>query len=147
MPVVTTKLEIAGNPQEIYEIAKDMESYPNYMKNVVSIKTLERGENYTVTAWKAMMKGRPFNWTERDDFDDEARRIDYKLVKGDLKIFQGAWTFEPTAVGTLVTLTVEFELGIPMFATLLNPIAIMTTKQNCDEMLAGLKEQVEDKAS
>ena len=143
MPLVDVSLEIAGDPYKIYEIAKDMESYPNFMQNVVKITTLERGDDYTITEWDARLKGRPLLWTERDEFDDTARRIDYKLVKGDLKKFEGAWTFEPTATGTLVRLTVDLELGLPMFASLLNPIAKLATKQNCEEMLAGLKQQIE----
>ncbi len=144
MPLVETSLEIAGDPQKIYEISKDMESYPNFMKSVVKVTTLERGENYTITMWDTRLKGRPMVWTERDDFDDAARRIDYKLVKGDLKKFEGAWTFEPTAAGgTLVRLTVDFEFGLPMFATLLNPLGMLVIKQNCEAMLEGIKQQVE----
>lgn len=143
MPYVETTREINGKPEEIYLIAKEMESYPKFMKNVVKITTLERGDNYTITEWDTRLKGRPLVWKERDEFDDEKLIIRYKQIEGDLKKFEGAWTFEPSAGGTLVRLTVDFELGLPMFATLLNPVAVMTVKQNCEDMLNGMKEQVE----
>lgn len=143
MPFVEVSKEMAASPDEVYRIAKDMESYPNFMKSVEKITTLERGEHHTVTRWEARLQGRPLAWTEQDLFDDQARRIDYRMVKGDLKKFEGAWTFEPAGNGTLVRLTVDFEMGIPMFASLLNPIAVLTVRQNCEAMLAGMKQQVE----
>lgn len=143
MPFVEATKVINGKPEEIYLIAKDMESYPRFMKNVVKITTLERGENYTITEWDTRLKGKPLVWKERDEFDDQNLVIRYKQIEGDLKKFEGAWTFEATENGTLVRLTVDFELGLPMFATLLNPVAVMTVKQNCEDMLQGMKDQVE----
>lgn len=145
MPFVEVSKEIAADPEVVYRLAKDMESYPNFMKSVVKITTLERGEDYTITKWDTRLQGRPVVWTERDEFDDNSRRIDYQLVEGDLKTFSGAWTFDTVAIGTLVKLTVDFELGIPMFASILNPIAVLAVRQNCEAMLAGLKKQAEDK--
>jgi len=65
-------------------------------------------------------------------------------IKGDLKKFEGAWTFQPVSEGTEVTLTVDFEFGIPMIAALLHPIAKVKVKENCDMMLRGMKEKLED---
>lgn len=143
MPFIEVSKEIAASPDDVYQVAKEMESYPNFMKSVVKITTLESGEGYTITKWDTRLQGRPVVWTERDEFDDEARRIDYKLVTGDLKRFEGAWTFEQAGHSTLVKLTVDFELGIPMFASLLNPIAVLTVRNNLEAMLSGMKQQVE----
>lgn len=143
MPFIEVSKEMAASPDDVYRVAKDMEAYPNFMKSVVKITTLESGEGYTITKWDTRLQGRPVVWTERDEFDDLARRIDYKLVAGDLKKFGGAWTFEQVGNNTLVKLTVDFELGIPMFASLLNPIAVITVRSNLEAMLSGMKQQVE----
>ncbi|MEW6448407.1 MAG: SRPBCC family protein [Bacillota bacterium] len=146
MPFVEVHKEIRGAPEAVYEFAKDMESYPRFMKNVVKIITLERGNGYTITRWDCRLQGKPVVWTEKDVFDDQSLRIDYHLIEGDLKKFEGAWTFEPTEEGTMVRLTVDFELGIPMFAALLNPVAAMVVKRNCEDMLSAMKEQIEASA-
>ncbi len=145
MPFVEVATEIKGRPEDVYKIAKDMEAYPKFMKNVVKIVTLERGQGYTITRWDTRLQGKPLVWTEKDLLDDRNLRIDYSLVEGDLKKFEGAWTFEPTADGTIVKLTVDFDLGIPMFAPLLNPVATMVVKRNCEDMLKGMKELIETK--
>lgn len=146
MPFVEVTKEIHGAPGAVYEVAKDMESYPKFMKNVVKIITLQRGDGYTITRWDTRLQGKPVVWTEKDVLDDQNLRIDYHLIEGDLKKFEGSWTFEPTAEGTMVRLTVDFELGIPMFATLLNPVATMVVKRNCEDMLSAMKEQIEGNA-
>lgn len=143
MPYVEASISINALPAIVYELAKDMESYPKFMESVERVEILERGEGYTITKWHTKLQGRPVVWTERDVFDDAAKRIGYSLVQGDLKKFEGAWTFQPNAEGTQVKLTVDFELGIPMFAALINPIAVMTVRQNCESMLKALKKQLE----
>ncbi|MHB1419893.1 MAG: type II toxin-antitoxin system RatA family toxin [Bacillota bacterium] len=142
MPLIDVAKEVQSSPEEAYRMAKDMESYPKFMKSVDRITTLERGENYTITKWEARMQGKKMVWTERDEFNDVSLRIDYSLVAGDLKKFEGAWTFMPSDTGTRIRLTVDFELGLPMFAALLNPIATLIVRQSCEEMLVGMEKQL-----
>lgn len=144
MPLVTVKMVLAGEPKAVYTLASDMESYPRFMNSVDKITVLERGEGYTVTKWEVRFKGRPFVWIERDNFDAERFRIDYQLQEGDLKKFEGSWTFDTVPEGTLVTLTVDFAIGLPMFEALFNPVAVIVVRDNCESMLKGLKQHFED---
>ena len=45
MPYVEIKKNIKATPAKIYEIIKDMPSYPTFMKDLVSVEVLERGED------------------------------------------------------------------------------------------------------
>ncbi|MHB9146773.1 MAG: type II toxin-antitoxin system RatA family toxin [Symbiobacteriia bacterium] len=143
MPFVESSVVIKGTPQAVYALAKDMESYPEFMEDVVSIKVEERSPGRTVTAWHAKLQGKPMLWKEEDLFDDEKPHIRYQQVSGDLKKFEGDWSFDPTPDGTKVTLTVDFELGIPMFAAMLNPVAKLVVRSNVEMMLRGMKAKVE----
>ncbi|MGE5590007.1 MAG: type II toxin-antitoxin system RatA family toxin [Bacillota bacterium] len=143
MPQVESSVVIKGDPQAVYALAKDMESYPQFMEDVVSIKVIERSPGRTITDWRAKLQGKPMRWQEEDLFDDATPHIRYRQVAGDLKKFEGDWFFEPVEGGTKVTLTVDFELGIPMFAAMLNPVARLVVKSNTDSMLKGMKEKVE----
>lgn len=143
MPQVESSVVIKGDPQSVYALAKDMESYPQFMEDVVSIKVIERSPGRTITDWHARLQGKPMRWQEEDLFDDAKPHIRYRQVSGDLKKFEGDWFFEPVEGGTKVTLTVDFELGIPMFAAMLNPVAKLVVKNNTDSMLKGMKEKVE----
>lgn len=143
MPYIECTVLVKGDAGQAYELAKKMEDYPIFMENLDSVKVVERGEGYTITDWVAKVDGRKFQWQEKDVFDDEGRVITYKQTTGDLKKFEGQWTFEEDQEGTRITLTVDFEMGIPMIAAMLNPILKKKVKSNSDAMLEAIKRKVE----
>lgn len=143
MPYVEVSLEIAAERATLYPIIKAMERYPDFMENLVSVEVLERGDNTTTTKWVSNVDGRVIQWTELDVFDDENFRIAYRQLEGDLRKFEGEWRLDPVPGGTMVTLTVDFEFGIPMIAGLLNPILKKKVKDNSMAMLSAIKLQSE----
>ena len=143
MPYVESKITIKGEGNKIYEIIKDMASYPNFMKDLVSVEILERGEDYTVSHWVSNVDGRKIVWTERDTFYPEDLKITYAQTDGDLKKMEGVWTIEEQGEDCEVTLAVDFEFGIPMIAGLLNPILKKKVRENSENMLKSIKEQIE----
>lgn len=143
MPYVASKTLIKGDGSKIYDIIKNMADYPSFMKDLVSVEILERGDNYTVSHWVSNVDGRKIIWTERDIFYPAELKITYSQIDGDLKKMEGAWTIEAFGDECLVTLTVDFEFGIPMIAGLLNPILKKKVRENCENMLKAVKEQIE----
>lgn len=143
MPVIKVSRWVAAASTEVFSLAAAMEDYPRFMQNVKEVRIVNRADNYTITAWKTEIDGRSFCWLEEDRFYPEAGRIDYKLVSGDLKKFEGSWHMQEKDGGTQITLTVDFDLGVPMLAALLNPILAKKTKENCLAMLEGIASQLE----
>ncbi len=103
MPYVETKTTIKGDGAKIYDIIKDMAAYPNFMKDLVSVEILERGEDYTISHWVSNVDGRKIVWTERDTFYPQDLKITYEQTKGDLKHMEGQWVIVPQADGCEVT--------------------------------------------
>ncbi|ADL12872.1 type II toxin-antitoxin system RatA family toxin [Acetohalobium arabaticum] len=143
MPDVENSILIDGEIGEVYEVAKDMESYPRFMENVVEVKVVKEGENTTITSWVAEVDGKRLAWKERDIFDPENKHIFYELVEGDLKKFSGEWKFEEKNRGTQLRLTVDFEFGISMLSSVVNPILKKKVMSNSQAMLEAIKEEVE----
>jgi len=144
VPYVEVSKLIRGPVESVYRLASDMEAYPRFMEDVLSVTVLERRDRATVTEWVTRLEGRILKWKELDEFDEANWRIRYRQLEGDLKKFEGEWVMRETPDGTQVTLTVDFELGIPMFAALLNPIAKLKVRQNCESMLEAMRRQVEE---
>ena len=142
MPYVEAKTVIEGDIDEIYEIIKDMQSYPKFMHDLVSVEIMERGENYTVSHWVSNVDGRRIVWTERDTFYEGDKRIAYQQIKGDLKKMEGQWSLKQMEDGVEVLLTVDFEFGIPMIAGLLNPLLKKKVRENSENMLSAVKSQI-----
>jgi ribosome-associated toxin RatA of RatAB toxin-antitoxin module len=143
VPEVVRKIVIEAEPRVVYELAKDMESYPSFMPDVESVKVVSRGPSSTVTEWVTDIDGTPFLWTEEDRFDDEALRIDYNLTEGDLERFEGSWTFQKVDAGTEVCLSVNYDFGLPELTNLIGPTLHQKVGENCEMMLSGMKRLVE----
>jgi coenzyme Q-binding protein COQ10 len=142
VPLVVCEAVVPAPPARAFALASDMESYPRYMKDVVALRVLEREPGAQVSEWHARFQGRILRWKERDVFDEAALTIRYAQTEGDLRRFEGAWTFEPAPGGTRVRLTCDFDLGIPMLAPLLDPVARLVVRKNCEDMLAAMAERL-----
>ena len=143
MPYVEATISVKCQPNKIYPILKDMEKYPGFMTDLVSVKVLERTENTTVSKWVSNVGGRIIKWTELDTFDDANMYISYNQIDGDLKKMAGEWILTPTPEGTDIKLSVDFDFGIPMISGLLNPILKRKVRDNSINMLKAVKEKME----
>lgn len=143
MPFVERSIQIDGPPEAVYELAKDMESFPTFMPDVQSVKVVSRNGSSTVTEWVSEVDGTEILWTEEDHFDDANRRIEYRLIEGDLDKFEGEWRFEPVNGGTRVVLTVDFDFGIPELTNLIGATLEVKVGENSEMMLKSMKDRVE----
>lgn len=100
----------------------------------------------TLTDWVTEIDGTEILWTEEDRFDDVRRRIQYRLLEGDLDKFEGEWRFDPVDEGTRVVLTVDFDFGIPELVNLIGDILTLKVGENSEMMLKSMKDRVEGKA-
>jgi coenzyme Q-binding protein COQ10 len=147
MPYVETEIDIAAPARAIYELAKDMERYPDFMPDVEAVTVLKRDGNTTTTRWKTLVEEAPIEWTEVDVFDDDRTRIDYRLIEGDLDKFEGAWTFDERDGITHVVLGVEYDFGVPTLAELIGPTLQKKVEENSLMMLTALKTRAESKVA
>lgn len=147
MPYVESSITIAAPARVVYDLAKDQERFPQFMPDVESVRVLERHADRMLTRWKTLVEEAPIEWTEEDRFDDDALRIDYKLLEGDLDKFEGSWTFVESSAGTHVVLGVDFDFGVPTLAELIGPTLERKVRENSEMMLAALKKEAESKSA
>ena len=146
MPQVERKIVIDSDPKAVYELAKDMESYPSFMPDVESVKVVSREGNSTITEWVTSIDGTPFVWTEKDNFDDVNLSIDYALIEGDLEKFEGTWNFRPFEGKTEVSLVVDYDFGLPELTELIGPTLHEKVGENSEMMLDCMKKLAEGKS-
>ena len=143
MPYVETRIAVNAPARVVYELAKEQERFPEFMPDVESVTVVERHSDRILTRWKTLVEEAPIEWIEEDRFDDTALRIDYALTEGDLDTFEGAWTFEERDGVTQVTLTVDYDFGVPTLAELIGPTLQKKVRENSEMMLAALKREAE----
>jgi len=143
---VESRIVIEAAARDVYELAKDQERFPDFMPDVESIAIVERDGARVVSRWKTLVEEAPIEWTEEDLFDDDALRVDYRLLEGDLDRFEGSWTFEDGDGRTHVRLVVDYDFGVPTLAELIGPTLHKKVKENSEMMLAALKSEAERRA-
>jgi ribosome-associated toxin RatA of RatAB toxin-antitoxin module len=144
MPELDLTLDIDAPAERVWEAVLDIERYPDSMENVRSVRILERGDGSEQrSAWSIVLKGSILEWEERDLIDEEAMTMRFNQLSGDLSSFDGYWRVSPRGEGAATArFTVSFEIGIPLLAEMLNPVATRSLEENCTEMLRGVERQV-----
>jgi ribosome-associated toxin RatA of RatAB toxin-antitoxin module len=143
VPFVKTSISIKAEPETVYAFARNMEKFPQYMRDVESVKVLERRDDSTLTEWVTSVDGTPIIWIEEDHFNNVEKKITFRLTEGDLDKFEGTWTFQALNGGTEVELGVDFDFGIPHLEELIGPTLLTKVKENSDMMLEGMKKYFE----
>jgi ribosome-associated toxin RatA of RatAB toxin-antitoxin module len=96
--------------------------------------------------WSAPSTSTRPTWsTEIDRFDEDRGRVDFEQTDGDLERFSGHWLIEPLPndpTSSDVSFFVDFEIGIPLLADMLNPIARRSLRDNAIRMLQALERQI-----
>ncbi len=145
VPYIERSITVVADPSKVYELAKNMEAFPQYMPDVREVTVIDRQESSMTTRWRVHVIGRDFRWTERDEFDDAKPSIRYTQIEGDIKKFEGEWRFIPLDNESVrVELTCDAELGVPMLDSLFNPVLKKAMEMNIDKMLQGIKSQAEE---
>jgi ribosome-associated toxin RatA of RatAB toxin-antitoxin module len=136
MPRIVVKEQIQEPLAEVWELVKNIEDYPKFMKSVREVKILSRTGEITDAEWAIDLKGSLLRWSERDVCRPEDHRIDFAQIDGDLETFEGHWYLQAVSENlTEVELQVNFEIGIPMLRDMLDPVAEKALRENAIAML------------
>ena len=143
MPSVLLEMQIQAPVDRVWDAVVDVERYPVSMANVRWVKILAADTPETRhTSWSVVLKGSILEWENHEDLDHVARVFKSTQLRGDMEVFNGSWQL--TELGpelTAVRLEMEFEIGIPLLADMLNPVAERALRENCRDMLLGVERE------
>jgi ribosome-associated toxin RatA of RatAB toxin-antitoxin module len=143
VPVVEVNLRIAAPVEDAWRAVTRIEDYPEYMDNVQWVRVGGRDGDARISEWSVLLKGSVLEWVEKDVVDEAARTMTFHQVNGDLDHFSGYWRVTPDeSDGSLVSLFVEFEIGIPLLAEMLDPVAAKALRENSEQMLRAIEQRV-----
>lgn len=146
MASVESEILIQAPVERVMAVARDIERFPEFMKDVASVKILERGPgDRTVSQWVARVEElrTKVKWTEEDLWDEASRTCEFHQIEGDYEKLEGLWTFEPVPEGTLFRSQVEIEYAVPLIGPLLKGLIARKAKENLDATLAAVKAEAE----
>lgn len=141
MPEVNIDLDIRAPIERVWDSVLDIESYEESMDNVRWVRLVGPDDEHVRRAeWSVLLKGSILEWEEEEEIDHDAHKVVFKQLRGDLEFFDGYWTLEELGPNrTRAYFEVAFEIGIPMLAEMLNPVAQRALEENGTEMLRGIE--------
>ncbi|MEU8685626.1 SRPBCC family protein [Streptomyces sp. NPDC048611] len=146
MPHVEVNLPIKAPVAAAWRAVTRLEDYAAYMENVESVNVLgETAAGVRTSEWSVLLKGSVLEWVEEDELDEERRVMSFTQVSGDLDEFRGYWRVDEAGDGSgtsVVTFSVDFEIGIPLLADMLNPVAGRALRENSEHMLRAIERRI-----
>jgi len=151
MGVISSAINISADPLSVFRVAREVEKFPDFMPDVKEVSVIERRDDgFSRTSWTARARVASINknikWIEDEWWDENSLSSKFELVEGDYKHYRGDWKFEPSDSGTLVTLNIDFDLGLPLIGPLIVKLLDKLVQNNTDGMLKAIKARVEGEA-
>ncbi|HEY3284335.1 MAG TPA: SRPBCC family protein [Armatimonadota bacterium] len=146
MASIESEVTIEAPLDRVMALARDIERFPEFMKDLVSVKILERGPGgKVVSQWVARVEElrTKIKWTEEDLWDEEAGTCEFHQTEGDYQKMEGVWTFEAVGESTLFRSQVEMDYAVPLLGPLLKGLIARKAKENLDATLAAVKAEAE----
>lgn len=147
MPTVETTTWIDAPIEIVYAIAKKNEDFPEFMKDVISLKVVESEGNRVVSDWVGSVSafGLKIKWTQEDNWDDAKHSCEFKMLKGDYDRLAGNWNFSEENGGTRFNSFVDYEYKVPGIGPLVYKVIHGLVVKNLDDTLAAIKGRAEQK--
>lgn len=133
-------LEIDASPEDLYDVAADIASYPEWATGVKEVEILEADERGRVSKARFVVEGfvKQIEYVLSYTHDRPSRLSWESIESSDVKMLEGSYTFNQTdgATEVVYALTVEPNFTIPGF------LRRQAEKQIITTALRGLRKRV-----
>ncbi len=162
MPRIEQSITILAPVGRVYEIARDVEAFPQFMADLRSLVVLERSEDNrrTVTEWVGYISAvkLPVRWVQEDLWNETTYRDDFHLLRGDMDRMEGYWQFVPetsaeasghtaSEARTRFDSVVDYEINIPMIGPMIKTLIKKLMTENLNATLNAIKNRAEQGTS
>jgi uncharacterized membrane protein len=113
---VSDTIDIEASAQEIFDVASDLETYPDWNANIKNVEIKETDEEgYATQVWfEVDAKVRTVRYTLEYDYSNAPESFSWELVDGDVKELSGSYAFDEFEDVTEVTYELKIEPGFPL---------------------------------
>ena len=114
----TEHMNVAASPARCFEVAADIERYPEWANDIKEVTVHERDDQGrpTLVTFRAAAFGRSTGYTLAYDYAEAPRVFAWRLTQGDITTkLDGSYVFDAAeGGGTDVTYHLEAELRVPI---------------------------------
>jgi ribosome-associated toxin RatA of RatAB toxin-antitoxin module len=113
----TERILVAAPPGAVFDVAVDIERYPEWVVDIKEVTVIERDGlgRPTVVTFRAAAFGRSTTYTLEYDYTHAPQALSWRQVEGDLtNQLDGSYAFAAATEGTEVTYHLEAGLRVPI---------------------------------
>ena len=138
---VSDNIDIAASAEEIFQVAADFETYPEWNANIKKVEVKETDDDgYPTRVWfEVDAKIRTVRYVLDYDYTNAPESFSWQLVEGDVKELSGSYSFDEFDDTTEVTYELAIEPGFPVPGMLKR----QAEKQIMKGALQDLKKRIE----
>lgn len=113
---VKDSIDIRASALEIFEVATDLDSYPDWNEDIKRVEVKQRDdENRPVEVWMEVdVKLKLVGYTIEYDYSAAPGFFSWSLVEGDVKELEGSYRFDEFDDVTEVTYEMRVDPGFPI---------------------------------
>jgi uncharacterized protein YndB with AHSA1/START domain len=109
---------IAASPERVWEVAVDVERYPEWAKDVKDVLVRARDDDGRPleVEFRSSALGRSTHYTLAYDYSEAPKVLAWRMLRGDImRTIDGAYHFSPTSDGgTEVRYDLAIDLVVPL---------------------------------
>ena len=141
MPKIESEIFIPASLETVYQVAKDIERFPEFFSDVESVKIIERTPTSYTSEWVGIVEklNRKIKWTELDEWNDETHVCIFRALGGDWEKYDGIWTFTERDGGTVMHMQLECDMNVPLIGAIIKSLIGKLAKANIDNMFEGIR--------
>lgn len=141
MPKIEVEIFIPAPLDTVYQVAKDIERFPEFFADVESVTIVERTPTGYTSEWVGIVEklNRKLKWTELDEWDDAAHVCVFRALAGDWDKYDGVWTFVEKDGGTVMHMQLECDINVPMIGAIIKGLIGKLAKANVENMFEGIR--------
>ena len=138
---VKDSIDVSATMQEIFDVATDLDSYPEWNENIKEVEIRGRDdEGRPLEVWmKVDAKLKVVQYTLGYDYENAPDSFSWHLLEGDIKDMEGSYSFDQFEDVTEVTYEMKVDPGFPIPGFLKR----QAEKQIARSALEDLKKRVE----
>jgi ribosome-associated toxin RatA of RatAB toxin-antitoxin module len=145
MPEVETSTWIEAPLARVYAIAQDTDSYPDFIRDVQSVKVVERSGNRLIVDYVGIVP--TFNlkirWRQEELWDDATHASTFKQIEGDYDRMTGTWSFKEEKNGVRFDQKLDYEYNVPTIGPLIKKVIQGLVVKNLENIGQAIKTRAE----
>lgn len=145
MPIVQTTVWINAPVEKVFAIARNSETYPEYMKDVKSVTPVEREPHRFVADWVGLVPtfGLKVRWRQEELWDDANFSSRFRQLEGDYDRLEGTWVFREENGGTRFEQSLDYEYNVPTLGPLVKKVILSVVRKNLENINEAFKARAE----